>query len=215
MTTEARERPAGRLEAVVLAAGAARRFGGGKLTAPWRDGVLLDGALAAAFAAPVRRVTVVTGTDAEAVEAAARACAERLGQTARLRIVHAADHAEGMAASLRAGIASLAEDVAGAFVFLGDMPQVPVAVLAPLAARIAAGDLCAAPTFQGERGHPTIFARALFPELLALVGDQGARKVLERVGPAQVETPDDGVLFDVDEVTDLERKKPGPPLSRG
>ena len=215
MTTEARESGADRLEAVVLAAGAARRFGGGKLTAPWRGGVLLDGALAAAFAAPVRSVTVVTGADAEGVGAAARAYAERSGQAARLRIVHAADHAEGMAASLRAGIASLPADAAGVLVFLGDMPRVPAAVLGPLAAQIAAGSLAAAPVFAGQRGHPAVFAAGLFPELLALIGDQGARKVLERVGPSQVEAPDDGVLFDVDEVADLNRKKPGPPLSRG
>lgn len=203
MTTEACETGADWLEAVVLAAGAARRFGGGKLTAPWRDGVLLDGALAAAFAAPVRSVTVVTGTDAEAVGAAAQAYADRSGQAARLRIVHAGDHAEGMAASLRAAIASLPADAAGAFVFLGDMPTVPAAVLGPLAAQLAAGSLAASPVFAGQRGHPAVFAAALFPELLALTGDQGARKVLERAGPAQVEAPDDGVLFDVDERGDL------------
>ncbi|CAN7185486.1 nucleotidyltransferase family protein [Phenylobacterium sp. LjRoot219] len=201
MTTEARE--AGVLEAVVLAAGAARRFGGGKLLAPWRGGVLLDGALAAAFAAPVRSVTVVTGADAEAVAAAAQTFAEGIGEGARLRVVHAADHAEGMAGSLRAGIASLPADAAGVFIFLGDMPRAPTAVLAPLADQLAAGALCAAPMFQGSRGHPTVFAAALFPDLLALTGDQGARKVLERVGPALVEAPDDGVLFDVDERGDL------------
>jgi molybdenum cofactor cytidylyltransferase len=92
------------------------------------------------------------------------------------------------------------------------MPRVPVAVLAPLAERLAAGALCAAPIFQGSRGHPTVFAAALFPDLLALTGDEGARKVLERIGPALVEAPDAGVLFDVDAPGDLE---PGSPLSGG
>jgi molybdenum cofactor cytidylyltransferase len=203
MTTEGRT-GAG-LEAVVLAAGAARRFGGGKLTAAFSGGVLLDGALAAAFAAPARSVVVVTGAEAAKVEAAARAFAERIGQAARLRIVHAPDHAEGMAASLRAGVASLPLDADGAFVFLGDMPRVPTAVLAPLARLIAEGHAAAAPVFDGRRGHPAVFARALFPDLVALTGDEGARAVLQRVGPALVEAPDDGVLFDVDEVGDLER----------
>jgi molybdenum cofactor cytidylyltransferase len=193
------------LEAVVLAAGAARRFGGGKLTAPFGGGVLLDGALAAAFAAPVRRVTVVTGTDAPAVEAAARAFAARAGQASRLAITHAPEHQEGMAASLRAGIASLPLDCEGAFVFLGDMPRVPAAVLAPLAAAIADGHAAVAPVFDGRRGHPAVFARVLFPDLVALSGDQGARSILDRVGPHLVEAPDDGVLFDVDEAGDLER----------
>jgi molybdenum cofactor cytidylyltransferase len=186
-------------EAVVLAAGAGSRFGGGKLTAPWRGGVLLDGALAAAFAAPVRAVTLVTGADAETVAAAARAF------DGRVRIVHAADHAEGMGASLRTGVASLPADAAGVFVFLGDMPRVPVAVLATLAAAARAGALAAAPVFQGRRGNPVLLGRALFPELLALTGDAGARTVLQRLADrlALVEAPDDGVLFDVDARGDL------------
>jgi molybdenum cofactor cytidylyltransferase len=120
-----------------------------------------------------------------------------------------------MAASLRAGIASLPSDAEGAFVFLGDMPRAPRAVLQPLAQAIAEGHAAAAPVFQGRRGHPAVFARALFPDLAALRGDQGAKAVLERAGPLLVDAPDDGVLFDVDEVADLEGKKPGSPLSRG
>ncbi|HEX2817198.1 MAG TPA: NTP transferase domain-containing protein, partial [Phenylobacterium sp.] len=68
MATEAAARPA--LEAVILAAGSGSRFGGGKLTALWRGGVFLDGALAAAFEAPVRSVSVVTGADPKVGSAA-------------------------------------------------------------------------------------------------------------------------------------------------
>ncbi|MDB5496520.1 MAG: conserved uncharacterized MobA-related protein, partial [Phenylobacterium sp.] len=65
MTTGAENNPA--FEAVVLAAGSGSRFGGGKLLAAWNAGVLLEGALAAALAAPARSVTVVVGADSEAV----------------------------------------------------------------------------------------------------------------------------------------------------
>ena len=149
------------LEAVVLAAGAGARFGGGKLTASWRDGVLLDGALASAFAAPARTVTVVWGADARVAEAA-RAFAERTGQAGRLRLVQAARAAEGMAESLKAGLASLPADCVGAFVFLGDMPKVPAAIAADLARTLAGGALAAAPSCEGRRGHPVLFAAALF-----------------------------------------------------
>ena len=189
----------GALEAIILAAGFGSRFGGGKLMAPWREGVLLDGALAAAFAAPVRRVIVVTGAD-DRVAAAARAFAGRQGELDRLEIVFAADHAEGMGASLRTGAAALAEDAAGAFVFLADMPRIPPAVLPRLAEALALGAAAAAPVFEGERGHPVLFSAALFPGLRSLTGDQGARSVLAGLGEAFVLVPteDDGVLFDVD-----------------
>ena len=194
-----------RLEAVVLAAGLGSRFGGGKLTTPWRAGVLLDGALATAFASPVRAVTVVTGADPD-VERVARDFTVRNGVSVPLRFVHAADHAAGMSASLRAGIASLPPDSDAAFVFLGDMPRVPVAVLTPLANAVAGGAFAAAPTFEGRRGHPVLFARPLFAQLLAIEGDEGARSVLSRLGEkfALIPTSDPGVLLDIDRPSDLQ-----------
>jgi molybdenum cofactor cytidylyltransferase len=200
------------LEAIVLAAGAGSRFGGAKLTAPWRGGRLIDGALAAAFAAPVRSVTVVTGAD-PMVEPAARAFAEARGESARLRLVHAADHAEGMAAPLRTGVGSLPYDAAGAFVFLGDMPLIPPAILPSLAEALAAGAEAAAPSFQGQRGHPVLFSAALFPALAALKGDEGARSVLRGLGDrlALIETDDAGVLVDIDRPGDLTKVQKGEP----
>ena len=196
----------GPLEAIVLAAGSGSRFGGGKLTAPWRGGALIDGALAAAFAAPARSVTVVTGADGDA-EAAARAFAERTSQGDRLRLVHCPEHAEGMGATLRTGVASLPPDAAGAFVFLGDMPLIPPTILPALASAVAAGALAAAPSFEGRRGHPVLFATALLPQLAALTGDEGARRVVQGLGEALalVPTDDPGVLADIDLPTDLDR----------
>lgn len=193
--------------AVVLAAGAGRRFGGGKLLAPWADGALLDGALAAAFAAPAGPVIVVTGADREGVEATARAFAEQAGETGRLQLVHAEDHDEGMGASLRRAAVDLPADCAGVFVFLGDMPRVPHAVLEPLAQAVRAGAPAAAPSYGGQRGHPVVIGPDLAPQLRGLQGDEGARAILKQLGDrlALVKAPDDGVLFDVDQPSDLDR----------
>lgn len=196
--------PDTRWEAVVLAAGAGFRFGGGKLLAPWKGGVLLDAALAAAFAAPVRSVAVVWGAD-EGVREAAQAFADRAGEGERLRLVCAEAHADGMSQSLRAGIESLPDDASGVFVFLGDMPRIPSGVLAPLAEAVAGGALTAAPVFEGRRGHPVLFSRALFADLTAFTGDRGAGVLLGGLGErlVLVKTPDDGVLFDVDRPEDI------------
>jgi molybdenum cofactor cytidylyltransferase len=185
------------LEAIVLAGGAGARFGGAKLTAPWREGVLVDGALAAAFAAPVRSVILVTGAD-DKVAPAAEALAQRLGQLPRLHVVQAVDHAEGMAATLRAGVRALSDSAVGAFVFLGDMPLIPHGILSKLAEALAAGAPAAAPSFEGKRGHPVLFGASLFGDLDALTGDEGGRSILTRVGAVLLETDDPGVLFDVD-----------------
>lgn len=196
----------GGFEAIVLAAGAGTRFGGGKLLAPYGDGVLLEGALRAAFAAPVRGVTVVTGSDPSRVGAAVMAYARQAGQYERLRIVHAVDHAEGMGASLRHGAAALPADTEAVFVFLGDMPRIPVSVLELLAQAVRDGAPAAAATFGGKRGHPAVIGAALIPQLLTLQGDAGARAVLQGLGDqlVLVQASDDGVLFDVDKPADLE-----------
>jgi molybdenum cofactor cytidylyltransferase len=188
-----------RLDAIVLAGGAGVRFGGRKLTSGWRGGRLIDGALAAAFAAPARSVIVVTGAD-EGVGPAATAFATSIGQVGRLRLVHAGEHTEGMGATLRTGIAALPPDAEGAFVFLGDMPLIPPDVPGSLAAALAAGAQAVAPRFKGRRGHPVLFGASLFPALRASRGDEGARAVLQALGKklATIDATDPGVLFDVD-----------------
>jgi molybdenum cofactor cytidylyltransferase len=187
---------------VVLAAGQASRFGGRKLLVDYRGAPLLHGALAAATIAVAGRVTVVTGADAEAVGACVHAF------DPAIRLVHAEDYASGMAASLRAGIASLGQDAEAAFVFLGDMPRVPHSVLPPLARAVSDGAPAAAPVFAGRRGNPVVLGRSLFEDVARLQGDVGARPILQALGPrlALIEAPDDGILFDVDERGDLSRR---------
>jgi molybdenum cofactor cytidylyltransferase len=192
------------LEAIVLAAGAGSRFGGGKLLARWGDGVLIDGALAAAFAGPARGVHVVWGADPAVRDAAAR-FADGVGQSERLHLVHAPGHADGLSASIAAGVASLPGDAAGVFIYLGDMPRVPTEVAARMAEALASGALAVATMYDGRRGHPVLFGKALWPELQALTGDKGAGELLRGLGDrlAIVQAPHDGVLFDVDRRADL------------
>jgi molybdenum cofactor cytidylyltransferase len=188
------------MDAIVLAAGRGRRFGGGKLLAPWRGGVLIEGALAAAFAAPVDIVHLVVGADEGGVTRAARAWALRAGVDERLNVTFSPQWADGLSASLSAGLAGLKADRLGVFVFLGDMPCIPVGVLGPLADAVGGGASAAAPTFEGEMGHPVVIGAALFQRLTALKGDRGARGLLEQLGPslARIPSSDSGVLFDVD-----------------
>lgn len=194
-----------RLDAIILAAGFGSRFGGGKLSSPWRGGRLIDGALGAALTAPVRELVVVTGADTR-VEDAAREFVGRRTQAAPVRIVHAVDHRLGMSASLAAGIAALAPDCDGAFVFLGDMPVVPPDIAPALAAALSRGALAAAAEFDGRRGHPVLFGRTLFSALRRLTGDEGGRTVLRGLGErlAIVHANDGGILLDVDAPGDLD-----------
>jgi len=202
------ESESARCDAVILAAGAGRRFarrpGDRKLLARFEGRPLVAGALDAAFAAPARRVLVVTDGDLELARIA-RDHARALGREDDLDIVVAVDAAEGMAASLRTAIDALAPGSDGVFVFLGDMPRIPAGLARDLAKALTTNVDAVAPRFEGRRGHPVLFGRACFAALRDLRGDVGARQVLAAVGDrlAWVDAPDASVLFDVDRPEDL------------
>lgn len=142
-------------------------------------------------------VLVVTGADDAAVRSAL------IGLN--LRFVHAPDWAEGMAASLRTGVAALAPDACGVCVFLGDMPLVPVQLSAALIDRAAQSGYAARPRVAGKPGHPVAFTRAAFADLVALEGDQGATALLRQRADdvGYCDTAETGALFDIDTPDDL------------
>lgn len=193
-----------RLQAIVLAAGAGRRFGGRKLLAPFEGRPLIAGALDAAFAAPVRGVTVATDGDPE-LTTITRDHVLKLGREGALRMVTVADAAEGLGASLRTAVAALPTDTEAAFVFLGDMPRIPREVPRALVRALDEDCDLAAPRFGERRGHPVLFGRSYFATLRTLTSDVGAQRVLEKAGArlVLVDSFDAGVLFDVDRREDL------------
>lgn len=188
--------------AIVLAAGAGRRFGGRKLLAEWRGRPLILWAVEAALAARVERVTVVVGSDGEAVAAAFATLASE-----RLVVVAASDWADGLSASLKAGVEALPPDAEAVAIFLGDMPGVSSAEADALLDAVEAGAPAARLRHPDGPAHPTASGRGLFPQLTALSGDQGARGVLAALGDAVVEITSDnpGAVFDVDTPNDLAR----------
>lgn len=142
-------------------------------------------------------VLVVTGAEGAALQAALEGL--------DCQIVYAPDWAEGMAASLRAGVAALSPQSEGVCVFLGDMPLVPVALCADLVERAQAAGCAARPRCGGKPGHPVAFTRAAFDDLLMLEGDAGATALLKARpdAVAYLDTADSGVLLDIDTPDDL------------
>ncbi|MBN8956910.1 MAG: molybdopterin-binding/glycosyltransferase family 2 protein, partial [Rhizobiales bacterium] len=135
--------------ALVLAAGRSTRMGGpNKLLAELGGRPLVRIAAEAALASQARPVVVVTGHQRERIEAALEGLP--------VRFVHNPDFADGLSTSLKAGINALPDDIGGAVVCLGDMPQVSGALIDRLAQALnpESGALIAVPTFEGKRGNP-------------------------------------------------------------
>jgi molybdenum cofactor cytidylyltransferase len=185
-----------RVVAILLAAGSSTRFGGEKLIAPWRGRLLYEHALDALLASPAVVETLVVVQPGFAVPPARPRC----------RFVVNPDHAEGMGASLRAGVRAAPGDADAYLVALADMPGITPALIASLVTcHAAAGKPIVVPACGGRRGHPVMIAAGLREALLAVTGDVGAREIL-RAHPEWVgefETEDEAVLFDVDLPADL------------
>ncbi|MFC5550038.1 nucleotidyltransferase family protein [Massilia aerilata] len=115
-----------------------------------------------------------------------------------------ADADSGMAASLVHAIRhSLSHDPSAWLVALGDMPRVAPATLRLLADALAAGAPIAAPVLDGRRGNPVGFGRVHLEALLALKGEQGARRLLQTFPVTEVQVADPGIFKDIDTPADL------------
>ncbi len=195
------------VSALVLAAGASRRFGAdNKLLAMCDDKPLLAHVLDAVKHSDVDDALVVTGHDAESVEAL---CTEAMrGSSLPWATVHNALHASGMASSLICGIAELGEKgVDGVIVCLADMPDVSSVVIQSLLAafRLYPGKALYIPTYKSQRGNPVLIAASLFDSVLMLEGDVGARVLARQFPDSVMEVPCDsaGVLMDIDTPSEL------------
>ena len=177
---------------LLLAAGASIRMGRPKQLLPWQGRTLLRHAAETAVASGCAPLVLVTGALHK----------ELLPEIAGLpiRAVHNPAWETGMASSLQAGLAAVAEaNPAAVLVLLTDQPHVTPALLRQLVAlqqRTQAPAVAAA--YAGTLGVPAVFSRALFSDLYQLKGAQGANRLLAMLGPAvgRVEFP--AGLLDID-----------------
>lgn len=193
--------------AIVLAGGAARRFGSDKLLHPVTlRGVTLP--LAAHSLLPwleaFGRVSVVVRPGAEKFCATVES-ALGVSKSREIRWIPCANAAQGMAASLACGVCAN-HDAAAWLIGLADMPAVPIAAIAGTRNALLEGAALAAPSHDGRRGHPVGFSSRYRDELLGLQGDVGARSLLERdkLKVVDIGINDAGIFADIDIPGDLQ-----------
>lgn len=215
----AQPRAGGRVAAVVLAAGVASRMGVLKQLLPIDGEPMVRRVVRTCLDAGLEPVWVVTGHGAREVELA-------LAGMPAVRCVYNPRYMEGQAGSLRAGVQAVAdqvsagpplEEVAALAVLLGDQPFVRPDTLRRLAALALEPGVLAAAAAYGPAlpGPPCVLRRALWPEVLSLSGDRGARSVLLAAGDLVRLVPvDRGELKDIDEPADLKPAGIRPPEPR-
>ena len=178
---------------LLLAAGRSTRYGADKLCAKLKGKAVIRWSVQ--VLSPLDVVYVVAPPGADMVTQAL----SRLD----VRFVINLARDEGMASSIRAGVAALPDEVDAVAIALADQPFASADVMRALCERWAAGGTAAvAPTYRDAPGHPVLFGRECFADLARLKGDVGARSVLRALGaraayvsvdadaPVDVDTPE-------------------------
>lgn len=183
---------------ILLAAGAAKRFGSAKLLHALPDGIPVGVAAAQAMMQAMPNTVAVVRSGDQALKEAYLAIG--------LKVVENPLADEGMGTSLAAGInASLNAD--GWLIALADMPWILPETMAVLADRLRNGTSMVAPVYRGNRGHPVGFASCWINRLTILRGDKGAKDLIAEFYDELVliNTDDSGVVEDIDYPEALKR----------
>lgn len=185
---------------LLLAAGAATRFGSDKLQHNLPHGVAIAVQAARHLQSAVSRLVAVVRPGSDLL-------ADTLKQE-NCEIVVCPNAAEGMGASLACAVRA-AGRADGYLVALGDMPFVRPSSISAVRDALAGGAALAAPFWRARRGHPVGIAGEFFDELIALRGDEGAKALLAANSGRLLKIPvgDPGVIRDIDTPADL-----APPL---
>ena len=185
---------------LLLAAGSATRFGSDKLQHALPHGVSIAVQSARQLKSELERVVAVVRPDSDQLISNLKA--------ERCEVVVCENAAEGMGASL-ACAARAAGEADGYLIALADMPFLRRTTIAAVRDALAGGAPLVSPYFRARRGHPVGLSHEFFHELVALRGDEGAKRLLAAHEKQMVKIPvgDPGALRDIDRPEDL-----APPL---
>lgn len=188
-----------RVSAVVLAAGASKRFGLPKQLLPLAGKTMIEHVLEAVISTSVDEVIVVLGHAAEQI---------MTHTLPTCKIARNENWEAGISSSIRAGLEAVDCRAEAVLFVLADQPLVTSTALERiLLAYYSTTEPIVASVCQGRRSTPALFDRRLFPELKTLRGDIGGRQVIARfedeVVPVEVESPE--ICWDVD--TDADYRK--------
>jgi len=192
-----RNTAASSLHVMLLAAGSSSRFGSPKQLADIAGRPMLARTLDAVLQLERRHpVTVVLGADAERLEPLVR--------NASAHVAFNPDHAQGIASSIRAGLAQAPFAARGALIALADQVAVTADDLRQLVSRWEQQpDRIVAALYDDTIGVPAIFPADLFAELAELQGDRGARVLLSRYPDRVIGVPMPSAAQDIDTPGDL------------
>lgn len=181
------------INAIVLAAGESKRMGKPKPLLPFGDTTFLGRVISVLGSSDVDATTVVIGAEADAVGKSV--------DLSGVRVVINKNYKKGQLSSLIAAMVDIPDGTEAILLCLVDHPFVTTQVVNAMANTFRqTGSHIIVPVFNGERGHPTLFAKPLFGELSSAPAERGARHVLysNESKVLELETSERGILIGID-----------------
>jgi molybdenum cofactor cytidylyltransferase len=183
------------LTAVILAAGESKRMGSPKALLLYNDRTFLEHLLEITRHPKICSQIIVLGAGAEAIS-------QRVGLNPEQVVVNP-DWQNGQLSSIKAAVKHIgAKETDGVLLCLVDHPLITSALVNDLIESFySTGKLIVTPTFRGKRGHPVIFSRKLFAELLEAPEETGARSVVWKHASEvyEVPTPEEGIVLNLND----------------
>ena len=197
-----------RSAAVVLAAGKSERMGRNKLLLKVAGRSILDRLLDALNASEIDEVLVVLGHRPQDIRPIAEAH--------NAKVVINTEYERGMTSSFKAGLRRVSADAA--FLVLGDQLGLEAELLGLMTVTMESDQdaLIVSPVHRGRRGHPVLFRRTLFPEILSLgLGETVREVVMRHEASHRVVEADVWCTLDIDTPKDFEEARRLFEASRG
>jgi molybdenum cofactor cytidylyltransferase len=183
---------------IVLAAGESKRLGQPKALLDWKGKPFVRQVAETALSAGLKPVVVVTGANAEQVEAALAGL--------DVQIMRNFIWYEGQSTSVRAGLKALPRTSGSALFMVVDQPQLPVTLIEALVAAHASSLApITAPMVDDHRTNPALFDRSTFADFAGLEGDVGGRAIFSRHKVSWLPWLDSSLAIDVDTPEDYSR----------
>ena len=181
------------INAIILAAGQSKRMGKLKPLLRFNDKTFLDQIISVLKLSDADRITVVLGAEAEAVK--------KTVDLSGTNVVINKDYQKGQLSSLIAAIEKTPQETDAILICLADAPFITENVVNKIISKFKeTNNPIIVPVFNKKRGHPVLFSRSLFSELINAPQEQGARHVLysneDKV--LEVETSEGGILIGID-----------------
>ena len=190
------------ISGVLIAAGAGTRMGSLKPLLPWNGMLLVEYQISNLLAAGLTEIIVVLGHRHEELEPHVR------GHQVRYVVNH--QYADGKTTSIKVGVREINDHCDGVMLLAVDQPRTAEITSKVLESHVSTNAVITSPKYQGHGGHPLVFSRTLFGELLDITEEsEGIREVLRahKHEINEVEFDDPMIALDINSPEDYQNAK--------